>query len=98
MKKRKKYLRSFPAASTSNCLNSAKNWKISVLTIKPKQKKKNPSFYLMPSSREEKNKKPDYSVLILPSAQKQLAKLPSAMATRIEDKLLELEKIPGPGL
>jgi len=52
----------------------------------------------MPSSREEKNKKPDYSVLILPSAQKQLAKLPSAMATRIEDKLLELEKIPGPGL
>ncbi len=50
----------------------------------------------MPSSREEKNKKSDYSVLILPSTQKQLAKLPNATATRIEDKLLELEKDPRP--
>jgi mRNA interferase RelE/StbE len=37
-----------------------------------------------------------YSVSILPSAQKQLAKLPNAIAIRIEDKLLGLEKDPRP--
>jgi mRNA interferase RelE/StbE len=37
-----------------------------------------------------------YSVSILPSAQRQLAKLPNAIAIRIEDKLLGLEKDPRP--
>lgn len=35
-------------------------------------------------------------MLILPSAQKQLAKLPDPIATRIEDKLIELHKDPRP--
>jgi mRNA interferase RelE/StbE len=50
----------------------------------------------MPSSNDAKNKKPEYSVLILPSAQKQMNKLPNAIATRIEDKLMELEEDPRP--
>jgi len=50
----------------------------------------------MPSEKDAKGKKPDYTVLILPSAQKQLSKLPHAIATRIEDKLLELEHDPRP--
>jgi mRNA interferase RelE/StbE len=50
----------------------------------------------MPSEKDAKAKKPEYTVLILPSAQKQLSKLPGAMATRIEDKLLELEHDPRP--
>jgi mRNA interferase RelE/StbE len=50
----------------------------------------------MPSEKDAKNKKPEYTVLILPSAQKQLSKLPNAMASRIEDKLLELEGDPRP--
>jgi len=50
----------------------------------------------MPSSNDAKSKKPEYTVLILPSAQKQLSKLPNAIATRIEDKLMELEQDPRP--
>jgi mRNA interferase RelE/StbE len=50
----------------------------------------------MPSSNDAKGKKPEYTVLILPSVQKQLNKLPGAIATRIEDKLLELEQDPRP--
>jgi mRNA interferase RelE/StbE len=50
----------------------------------------------MPSDKDVKGKKPEYTVLILPSAQKQLSKLPNAMASRIEDKLLELEADPRP--
>ncbi len=50
----------------------------------------------MPSSNDAKSKKPEYAVLILPSAQKQLNKLPNAIATRIEDKLMELEQDPRP--
>jgi mRNA interferase RelE/StbE len=50
----------------------------------------------MPSPKDAKGKKPEYTVLILPSAQKQLSKLPNAIATRIEDKLLELEQDPRP--
>jgi mRNA interferase RelE/StbE len=50
----------------------------------------------MPSEKDAKGKKPDYTVLILPSAQKQLHKLPNAIATRIEDKMLELEHDPRP--
>jgi len=45
----------------------------------------------MPSDKDAKGKRPDYTILILPSVQKQLSKLPNAIATRIEDKLLELE-------
>ena len=48
----------------------------------------------MPSDKDAKGKKPEYTLLILPSAQKQLSKLPNALATRIEDKLLELEHDP----
>jgi mRNA interferase RelE/StbE len=50
----------------------------------------------MPSEKDAKAKRPEYTVLILPSAQKQLSKLPSTIATRIEDKLLELEHDPRP--
>lgn len=50
----------------------------------------------MPSNNDAKGKKPDYTVLILPSAQKQLGKLPGAVATRIEDKMMELEHDPRP--
>ena len=50
----------------------------------------------MPSDKDAKAQKPKYTVLILPSAQKQLSKLPNAIATRIEDKLLELEQDPRP--
>jgi mRNA interferase RelE/StbE len=50
----------------------------------------------MPSNNDAKGKKPEYTVLILPSAQKQLNKLPNAIATRIEDKLMELEQDPRP--
>ncbi len=50
----------------------------------------------MPSSNDAKGKKPKYSVLILPSAQKQLSKLPNAIATRIEDKMMELGEDPRP--
>jgi mRNA interferase RelE/StbE len=50
----------------------------------------------MPSEKDAKGKKPEYTVLILPSAQKQLSKLPNAIASRIEDKLLELEADPRP--
>jgi len=50
----------------------------------------------MPSDKDAKGKKPDYTLLILPSAQKQLSKLHNAIATRIEDKLLELEGDPRP--
>lgn len=50
----------------------------------------------MPSDKDAKGKKPEYTVLILPSAQKQLSKLPNAIASRIEDKLLELESDPRP--
>jgi mRNA interferase RelE/StbE len=50
----------------------------------------------MPSEKDAKAKKPEYTVLILPSAQKQLSKLPDAVATRIEEKLLELEHDPRP--
>ena len=50
----------------------------------------------MPSEKDAKRKKSEYTVLILPSAQKQLSKLPNAIATRIEDKLLELEQDPRP--
>ena len=50
----------------------------------------------MPSDKDVKGKKPEYTVLILPSAQKQLSKLPNTIATRIEDKLLELEGDPRP--
>jgi mRNA interferase RelE/StbE len=50
----------------------------------------------MPSDKDVKAKKPEYTVLVLPSAQKQLSKLPNAMASRIEDKLLELEGDPRP--
>lgn len=50
----------------------------------------------MPSEKDAKAKKPEYTVLILPSAQKQLSKLPSAIASRIEEKLLELEQDPRP--
>jgi len=50
----------------------------------------------MPSAKDAKGKKPEYTVLILPSAQKQLGKLPNAIATRIEDKLMELEQDPRP--
>jgi mRNA interferase RelE/StbE len=50
----------------------------------------------MPSSNDAKSKKPEYTVLILPSAQKQLSKLPNAIATRIEDRLIELEHDPRP--
>jgi mRNA interferase RelE/StbE len=50
----------------------------------------------MPSNNDAKGKKPEYTVLILPSAQKQLNKLPNAIATRIEDKMMELEGDPRP--
>ena len=50
----------------------------------------------MPSDKDAKAQKPRYTVFILPSAQKQLNKLPGAIATRIEDKLLELEQDPRP--
>ena len=50
----------------------------------------------MPSEKDAKDKKPEYTVLILPSAQKQLDKLPNAIATRIEDRLLDLENDPRP--
>jgi mRNA interferase RelE/StbE len=50
----------------------------------------------MPSEKDAKAKRPDYTLLILPSAQKQLSKLPDAVATRIEEKLLELEHDPRP--
>jgi mRNA interferase RelE/StbE len=50
----------------------------------------------MPSNNDAKGKKPEYTVLILPSAQKQLNKLPNAIATRIEDKMMELEQDPRP--
>ena len=50
----------------------------------------------MPSNNDAKGKKPEYTVLILPSAHKQLSKLPGAVATRIEDKLSELEHDPRP--
>ena len=50
----------------------------------------------MPSEKDAKGKKPEYTVLILPSAQKQLDKLPNAIATRIEDKMLDLEGDPRP--
>lgn len=50
----------------------------------------------MLSSKDVKNKKPDYTVLILPSAQKQLSKLPNNIATRIEDKMMELQYDPRP--
>jgi mRNA interferase RelE/StbE len=50
----------------------------------------------MPSDKDAKAQKPKYTVLILPSAQKQLSKLPNAIASRIEDKLLELEQDPRP--
>ena len=50
----------------------------------------------MPSDKDAKAKKPEYTLLILPSAQKQLSKLPNAIASRIEDKLLELEGDPRP--
>ena len=46
----------------------------------------------MPSNKDAKDKKPEYTLLILPSAQKQLNKLPNAIATRIEDKMMELEQ------
>jgi mRNA interferase RelE/StbE len=50
----------------------------------------------MPSEKDAKDKRPEYTVLILPSAQKQLNKLPNAIATRIEDRLLDLEHDPRP--
>ena len=50
----------------------------------------------MPSAKDAKGKKPEYTVLILPSAPKQLDKLPNVIATRIENKLLELEQDPRP--
>ena len=50
----------------------------------------------MPSNNDAKGKKPEYTVLILPSAQKQLNKLPNAIATRIEDKMMELGDDPRP--
>jgi len=51
----------------------------------------------MPSSKDAKsNQGGGYTVLILPSAQKQLSKLPNNVATRIEDKMLELENDPRP--
>jgi mRNA interferase RelE/StbE len=50
----------------------------------------------MPSNNDAKAKRPDYTVLILPYAQKQLGKLPGAVATRIEDKMMELEQDPRP--
>jgi len=50
----------------------------------------------MPSEKDAKRKKSEHTILILPSAQKQLSKLPNAIATRIEDKLLELEQDPCP--
>ena len=50
----------------------------------------------MPSNNDAKGKKPEYTVLILPSAQKQLNKLPNAIASRIEDKMMELEQDPRP--
>lgn len=51
----------------------------------------------MPSSKDAKsNPAGGYTVLILPSAQKQLAKLPNSVATRIEDKMLDLENDPRP--
>ncbi|MBN9382620.1 MAG: hypothetical protein J0H74_17790 [Chitinophagaceae bacterium] len=50
----------------------------------------------MPSNNDAKSKKPEYTVLILPSAQKQLNKLPNAIATRIEDKMMELGHDPRP--
>jgi mRNA interferase RelE/StbE len=50
----------------------------------------------MPSNNDAKGKRPEYTVQILPSAQKQLDKLPNAIATRIEDKMMELEQEPRP--
>jgi mRNA interferase RelE/StbE len=50
----------------------------------------------MPSSNDAKSKKSEYTVLVLPSAQKQLNKLSNAIATRIEDKLMELGQDPRP--
>jgi mRNA interferase RelE/StbE len=50
----------------------------------------------MPSNNDAKGKKPEYTVLILPSAQKQLSKLPNAIASRIEDKMMELGDDPRP--
>ena len=48
----------------------------------------------MPSDKDANARKPNYTVLILPSAQKQLHKLPNAIASRIDDKLLELKEDP----
>ena len=48
----------------------------------------------MPSDKDANARKPNYTVLILPSAQKQLHKLPNAIASRIEDKLMELDGDP----
>lgn len=50
----------------------------------------------MPYSKEEKKSKSDYTVLILPSAQKQLEKLPNNIASRIENKMMELSTDPRP--
>ena len=50
----------------------------------------------MPSNNDVKGKKPEYTILILPSAQKQLNKLLNAIATRIEDKMMELGEDPRP--
>ncbi|OYZ02519.1 MAG: plasmid stabilization protein [Sphingobacteriia bacterium 28-36-52] len=50
----------------------------------------------MPYSKEEKKQKSEYTVFILASAQKQLDKLPNSVATRIEDKLMELSVNPKP--
>ncbi|WP_365780169.1 type II toxin-antitoxin system RelE/ParE family toxin [Sediminibacterium sp.] len=50
----------------------------------------------MPHNKEEKKQKPKYTVFILPSVQKQIDKLPNNTATRIEDKMMELESDPRP--
>jgi mRNA interferase RelE/StbE len=50
----------------------------------------------MPSNNDAKNKRSEYTVFILPSAQKQLNKLPNAIATRIEDKMMDLATDPRP--
>jgi mRNA interferase RelE/StbE len=50
----------------------------------------------MPSNNDAISKKPENTVLILPSAQKQLNKLPNVIATRIEDKMMELKQDPRP--
>lgn len=50
----------------------------------------------MEDPKRAKANKPEYTVLILPSAQKQLSKRPDVIATRIEEKLLELKHDPRP--